>query len=70
MMIQDIYETEFYSAAIVKQNKVSTKEELEKNIVLNKYWINGERLEEIEDSAEHVILDREVFRAIVPKGQT
>lgn len=40
MMIQDIFESEFYSAAMVKSRKSESREELERNVIVNKYWIN------------------------------
>ena len=40
MMIQDIFEPEFYTAAITKPGKIESREELESNVVLNKYWFN------------------------------
>ena len=71
MMVQDIYEPEYYSAAVVKPGKIDTREDLEQNVIVNKYWVNVDTVQDLDhDEVEHVILDREMYRATTPKGET
>lgn len=68
MMVQDIFETEYYAGAVISKT-FDINKPLDKQIMVNKYWPVDGATEYDEEKYEVVLMEREVYHMVGVKGE-